>query len=220
MKKPYHFKFKTFLKGAVCACLAVAAAVAAVNVWIDIKTRDFVYDDVSALPQNKTGLLLGTSPFRRGGKPNPFFEDRIAAAVELYDQGKIRNIIVSGDNRALNYNEPEEMRRQLVKRGVPPDRIYLDYAGRRTLDSVVRCGEIFGQVGFTVISQRFHNKRAVFLGRARGFDAIGFNADGAGYRVGFQTGFREYLARVGAILDLLTYRQPHFLGDKIEIKGE
>jgi SanA protein len=154
----------------------------------------------------------------KGGKPNTFFENRLAAAVALYNSGKIADIIVSGDNRAANYNEPEAMRRQLVKRGIPADRIYLDYAGRRTLDSVVRCGEVFGQTRFTIISQRFHNKRAVFLARARGFDAVGFNAHGVGYREGFRTRVREYFARVGAVIDLLTYRQPHFLGAKIEIK--
>lgn len=198
--------------------LASAGAAAAVNLWIGLKTEAFIYDDISALRPNKTGLLLGTTPFMKGGRNNPFFENRIDAAVELYNKGKIRNIIVSGDNRALNYNEPEEMRRRLIKRGIPGGRIYPDYAGLRTLDSVVRCGEIFGQTGFTVISQRFHNQRAVFLGRAKGFDVIGYNAKDVDYREGFKTRFREYFARLGAVSDLITYKEPRFLGDKIEIK--
>ena len=211
-------RIKIIYKAAFYASLAFAGSVVATNIWIDSKTKKFIFDDIAGLRANKAGLLLGTSPFMKGGKNNPFFENRIDAAVELYNKGKIRNIIVSGDNRALNYNEPEEMRRRLIKRGIPGNRIYLDYAGLRTLDSVVRCGEIFGQTGFTVISQRFHNQRAVFLGRAKGFDVIAFNAKDVNYREGFRTRFREYFARLEAVSDLITYKEPRFLGDKIEIK--
>ena len=209
---------KIMFRGALYPLLAFAGAVAAVNIWVGVRTKDFIFDDISALPANKTGLLLGTTPFQKGGKSNPFFENRIAAAAELYNAKKILNIIVSGDNRSPYYNEPEEMRRRLVKRGIPGNRIYLDYAGLRTLDSVVRCGEIFGQTGFTIISQRFHNQRAVFLARAKGYDATGFNAKDVGYMESFGTRFREYFARLGAVSDLLTYKEPRFLGDKIEIK--
>lgn len=198
--------------------LFIANAVVISNVWIEYKTSNHVFNDISSLSVNKTGLLLGTSPFMKGGKKNPFFENRIDAAVELYEKGKVLNIIVSGDNRSPYYNEPEEMRRRLVKRGIPPDRIYLDYAGLRTLDSVVRCGEIFGQKSFTVISQRFHNQRAVFLARAKGFDATGFNAKDVDYQAGLKTRFREYFARLAAVSDLLIYTEPRFLGEKIEVK--
>jgi len=211
-------EIKIISRAVFYAFLAFTGAVAAVNIWVNLKTRNFIFDDVSRLKVNKTGLLLGTSPFMKGGKSNPFFENRIDAAAELYNKGKILNIIVSGDNRAPEYNEPEKMRRQLVKRGIPKNRIYLDSAGLRTLDSVVRCSEVFGQTGFTVISQRFHNQRAVFLARAKGFDAIGFNAKDVNYREGFKTRFREYFARLGAVSDLITYKEPRFLGDKIEIK--
>ncbi|OGS06665.1 MAG: protein SanA [Elusimicrobia bacterium RIFOXYA12_FULL_51_18] len=209
---------KIISRAILYAFLAFAGLVVAVNIWVNLKTKNFIFDDISKLRINKTGLLLGTSPFMKGGKSNPFFENRIDAATELYNKGKILNIIVSGDNRAPNYNEPEKMRRQLVKRGIPGSRIYLDYAGLRTLDSVIRCGEVFGQTGFTVISQRFHNQRAVFLARAKGFDAIGYNAKDVDLREGFKTRFREYFARLGAVSDLITYKEPRFLGDKIEIK--
>ena len=199
--------------------LAFAGAAATVNLWIGYKTEDFIFADVSALPAYNTGLLLGTAPFQKSGKSNPFFENRIAAAAELYGKGKIRNIIASGDNRSPYYNEPEEMRRRLVKMGVPNDRIYLDCAGLRTLDSVVRCGEIFGQTGFTIISQRFHNQRAVFLARGRGFDAVGYSAKDVDYRESFKTRFREYLARLGAVADLIICKEPRLHGEKVKIAG-
>ena len=105
---------KIMFRGALYALLAFAGAVAAVNIWVGVRTKDFIFDDISALPANKTGLLLGTTPFQKGGKSNPFFENRIAAAAELYNAKKILNIIVSGDNRSPYYNEPEEMRRRSV----------------------------------------------------------------------------------------------------------
>ena len=211
---------KIISRAAFCGLLLLANAVIITGVWIDCKTRDFIFSDISGLRADKTGLLLGTSPFMKGGGNNPFFENRIDAAVELYNSGKIRNIIVSGDNRSPYYNEPEEMRRRLVKRGIPADRIYLDYAGLRTLDSVVRCGEVFGQKSFTVISQHFHNQRAVFLARAKGYDAIGFNAKDVGYQEGFKTRFREYFARLAAIGDLLICKEPRSLGEKIIIREQ
>ncbi|HAH30772.1 MAG TPA: protein SanA [Elusimicrobia bacterium] len=188
------------------------------NILVDYKTRDLTFDDVAKIKSNKTGLLLGTSHNLKGGGKNPFFYNRMEAAVELYKAGKIENIIVSGDNRTRYYNEPEEMRKELSRQGIPEDRIYLDYAGRRTLDSVIRCGEVFGQNSFTVISQKFHNQRAVFLGRLSGLDVVGFNAKSVNYFWGFKTRFREYFARVNMFADLLFEKKPRFLGEKIEIK--
>ncbi|MCX5786639.1 MAG: YdcF family protein [Elusimicrobia bacterium] len=198
--------------------LLFAAAVLCANILVAYKTTDLTFDDVAKIKPNKTGLLLGTSHFLKGGGTNPFFYNRIEAAVELYNAGKIANIIVSGDNRTRFYNEPEEMRKELLKQGIPQDRIYLDYAGRRTLDSVVRCGEVFGQNSFTVISQKFHNQRAVFLGRLSGFDVVGYNAKGVNYFWGFKTRFREYFARVVMFTDLFFGKKPRFLGEKIDIK--
>jgi len=209
---------RKILKPFLYGLLFFAGAIICANMLVEYKTRNLIFDDVSKLKHNKAGLLLGTSRTLRGGEKNPFFYNRIEAAVELYKSGKIENLIVSGDNRTRFYNEPEEMKRELVKRGIPQDRIYLDYAGRRTLDSVVRCGEVFGQDSFTVISQKFHNQRAVFLGRYSGYDVVGFNAKDVNYFEGFRTRFREYFARVVMFADLLFEKKPRFLGEKINIK--
>jgi SanA protein len=206
------------LKLLFCGFFLFAAAVLLANIAVNYKTANLTFDDVADIKSNKTGLLLGTSHYLKGGGKNPFFYNRIDAAVELYRAGKIENIIVSGDNRTRFYNEPEIMRKELMKHGVPQDRIYLDYAGRRTLDSVVRCGEVFGQNSFTVISQKFHTQRAVFLGRLSGFDTVGFNAKGVNYFWGFKTRFREYFARLNMFADLFFGKKPRFLGEKIEIK--
>ncbi len=164
------------------------------------------------------GLLLGTAKYQPGGGINPYFSHRIDAAVELYEAGKIRYIIASGDNEHESYNEPLQMRLALLQRGVPNESIVLDYAGFSTLDSVVRTAEVFGQERFTVISQRFHNERAVYIGSYFGYDVVGYNAVDLTPPSGVQTRFREYLARVKAIMDVhLVRRTPRFLGDPIRI---
>ena len=209
--------FRT-VKTVLLALPVFCALLAGIDWWIGHRAQPYIYSDPALIPSNNAGLLLGTTPLLKGRKKNPYFENRIAAAVALYNCGKIKHIIVSGDNRTPQYNEPEEMRRQLVRLGIPNAKIYLDASGLRTLDSVVRCREIFGQQGFTVISQEFHNQRAVFLGRAKGYDIIAFNAEDVDFREGVRTRLREYFARLDALLDLFIYKEEHFLDSRVEIK--
>ena len=163
------------------------------------------------------GLLLGTSKYTAGGGINPYYQYRIDAAVALYRAGKIQEIIVSGDNAHASYDEPTLMRADLIAAGIPAQHLHRDYAGFRTLDSVVRASKVFGQNTFTVISQRFHNERAIYLARAHGLDAIGFDArDVTG---GWRVQVREWLARTAAVLDVLRGKQPRFLGEPIQLSG-
>ncbi|APY07725.1 protein SanA [Winogradskyella sp. J14-2] len=181
--------------------------------WMSFKTRHQVYDSVNDIPKNKVGLLLGTGKYAASGTINLFYKYRIDAAVMLYKSGKIEYILVSGDNSRKDYNEPSDFKNDLIAKGIPEDRIFLDYAGFRTLDSVVRAKEIFGQTNFTVISQKFHNQRAVYIAKHFGIDAVGFNAKDV-----YKASFREYLARSKASLDLVFNVQPKFLGEKISIQ--
>lgn len=181
-------------------------------------TGDKIYSDVKKIPRKDVGLILGTSSKSKSGNVNLFFKYRIEAAVELYKSGKIKHIIVSGDNHVANYNEPRDMMNALIKKGVPEKAITLDYAGFRTLDSVVRCKEVFGQDSYVIISQEFHNRRAVFLANKNGIDAIAFNARDVDYNYSKLTYLREYLARTKAVLDVyLLNKQPKFLGKKEHI---
>lgn len=122
-----------------------------------------------------------------------------------------------GDNGSIYYNEPQDMKDELIRRGIPAERIYLDYAGFRTLDSVIRMKAIFGQSSFTIVSQEFHTRRAVFIAKSMGLDAVGFNAKAVGAYGGMKTLFREYLARVKVMLDLWLDVEPRFLGEPIAI---
>lgn len=208
---------KNFLRASILLILTSFAAILWANFTINRATKHKIYNDPDSLPSNNSGLLLGTSKYLRNGRLNQYFENRIAAAVELYKKGKIKNIIISGDNSNTHYNEPEDMKNELVERGVPVNSIYLDFAGFRTFDSVYRLKEIFGQENVTIISQKFHNQRAVYIANALNINAIGFNAKDVDAYNGFKTKLREKFARVKVFIDLLTGKKPKFLGNKVEI---
>ncbi len=181
-------------------------------------TSDKVFNMTKEIPYHKVGLLLGTGKILSNGRINLYYKYRIDAAVKLFKSGKISYILVSGDNSTKDYDEPSTIKEDLIKKGIPSHKIYLDYAGFRTLDSVVRCKEIFGQSSFTVISQQFHNERAIYIANQKDIDAIGFNAKDVNIHYGFKTLLREKFARVKMMLDLIFGKKPKFLGDKVEIK--
>lgn len=180
--------------------------------------EDYIYRDVQKLPVCKVGVVLGTSSRLKGGSRNTYFEQRMNAAYKLLESNKVSYLLVSGDNRTLDYNEPQAMYDALVKRGVPKEKIIFDYAGFRTLDSMVRAKKVFGQQRFIVISQRFHNERAVYIARHFQIEAYAYDARDVETSAGFRTRLREMLARVKMILDLyILNTQPHFLGEEISI---
>lgn len=188
------------------------------NITVIKVSKNYITDDISKVRTSKTGLLLGTNRTLKNGNKNDFFFNRIDATVSLFKTGKIKNVIISGDNSKTDYNEPQDMKAELKKGGIPDSVIYLDYAGFRTLDAVVRAKEIFGQNSFIIISQKFHNERAVFLARKYGIIAYGYNAKEVSAFNGFKTKLREVFARDKMFFDLLFSVKPKFLGDKVTIK--
>ena len=177
-----------------------------------------IYTSTDSIPKNRVGLLLGTSKLLKSGKMNYYFEYRIVATVSLYQTGKIEYILISGNNSRADYNEPQDMKEELIRRGIPENKIFLDYAGFRTFDSIYRAKEIFGQTSFTIISQKFHNQRAIYTANSLGIKAIAFNAQDVKAYGGFKTQVREKFARVKVILDFMFNKKPKFLGEKIIIE--
>lgn len=211
-------KMKRILKAIGVFTIVVLTATIIANRSIINCTEDKHSDKIENVPFKKVGLLLGTNKNYSNGNPNKYFYNRIDAAVELYKAGKIKYIIASGDNSIEGYNEPEEMKQELIVRGIPEENIFLDFAGFRTLDSVVRANEIFSQDDIIVISQKFHNQRAIYIADEYGIDAFGFNAQDVNSGSISKTQIREYFARLKVFLDILRHTEPKFLGEKIQIE--
>jgi len=187
------------------------------NYAIVNSTKSQIYTDINEVPANDIGLVLGTSKYTVGGI-NLYYQYRMEAAAELYFNGKIKHIIVSGDNHVNGYNEPEQMKASLIKLGVPAEKITCDYAGLRTLDSVVRLKKIFMTNKATIISQKFHLQRALFIAHHYKIDAIGYCSKDVNRRYNKVAPIRELLARSKAVLDLyILQTQPKHLGNEIKI---
>lgn len=183
------------------------------NAWVIGSTRQLIYDDLSRIPPHGVALLLGTSPYTHTGRPNLLFTNRIKAASALYQAHVVRQILVSGANPSSAYNEPRKMYQALRRRGVPGGAITLDFAGFRTLDSIIRAHRVFKLQSFVIVSQRYHEYRALFLAHHEGLDAVGYTWPNEDQRQSMRTEGREYLARIKAVLDLyVLYTRPRFLG--------
>ena len=195
----------------------VAAIIWGSNAVITRETQSLTFSSTKKIPANKVGLVLGTSRYLSNGWENLYFTYRINATSKLFHSGKIKYVLVSGDNGSEKYDEPTDFKNALIDKGIPASKIVLDYAGFRTLDSVVRAKAVFGQQKYTIISQKFHNERAIYLASAKGMEVVGFNAKNVSNRYGIRVRLREYLARVKVFVDLLFNVQPKFLGKKIAI---
>jgi SanA protein len=181
------------------------------------QTHDRIYRDIDLVPVHEVGLLLGTSP-TVAWQENLYFSTRIEAAKELYERGKIIHILVSWDNGTRGYNEPQYMKTALMSRGIPESAITLDYAGFRTLDSVVRAREVFSlSWSFIIISQPFHVERALYLADMRGIEAIGYGAANVALKYGPMVYVREIGARFLALYDWWSGTEPAVLWEKVKV---
>lgn len=215
---PKTLNYKKMLV-ALCIGLAVAVTFALLsNRWVQRQATGQVFDQLSELPQRDIALVLGAGRYTTDHYLNPYFTYRMEAAAELYHAGKVKHLLLSGDNSRHGYNEPEDMKKALIARGVPADAITLDFAGFRTLDSVVRCKAVFQQRRVIIVSQAFHNARALAIANQKGLDAIAYNARTPSFHKHSNAPVRELLARSKAVLDLFVLRtQPKFYGPKIEL---
>ena len=187
--------------------------------YIDFTAQDAIYTDVKSVPHKKAALLLGTAKYIAKGKKNYFYVYRIRATAALWKAGKVDAIVVSGDNATKYYNETIRMEKDLIKAGIPKKYIAADYAGFRTLDSVVRAEAIFDLEDYIIVSQKFHLERALFIAKAKGQKVIGFAAkELEGTKAARKMRMREYLARVKAFLDVyILGTEPKFYGKKEKV---
>lgn len=205
------------LKWGMIGIALVAVIIGVCNMVVIRSAKGKTYHVVKEVPYHKVGVLLGTVPYLPNGKENFYFNSRTKAAAELYFAHKISYILATGDNCRRGYNEPEYMRNALLALGVPDSAIVLDYAGFRTYDSMVRAKKVFGQGSFIVISQHWHNERAIFIARHNGMDVVGYDAkDAIAHKTHIRNHVREMLAKVKAVYDVCIDKQPKYLGESLE----
>jgi SanA protein len=214
-------KWRRWLKWCLLTIAALAMGMVAVVGYANITaiwaSHGRIFTVVANVPKTKVGLVFGTSA-RVAGRENLYFRYRIEAATQVWKAGKLETLIVSGDNSSRYYNEPIKMKQALVERGIPANRIVCDFAGLRTLDSVVRAKEIFGADSILFISQRFQDERAIYLAQANGIQAYGFAARDVETHDGLRIKLREVGARVKMWLDVnLLNTRPRHLGDKVDL---
>lgn len=203
----------------ICAMLLAAVTLIVCNdVWISWVTHNNVYYQVDTVPTKPIAIVLGTSP-KYYGRTNHFYDARIMTAAQLYHAGKVKGILVSGDNSTKYYNEPIQMQRDLMAQGVPGEHITLDYAGFRTLDSILRADLVFDIKHAIVISQAFHIERAIWISQHYQLDYVGLVAPNPpGWNVFWRVRQREVIARFYAIFEVLLGKEPKFLGPKETVK--
>lgn len=210
-------KKKVLLTLIVFMICTLTVSVTIANIAINNYSR-YTYDTLDDIAPAYSAIVLGTSKRLKNGLENQYYKNRIEAASKLYMANKCKKIIVSGDNRKVGYNEPRDMKNDLVLAGVPEKDVICDYAGRRTLDSIIRYKEIFGQTAGIVVSQKFHNNRAVYIGRHKGIRLNGYNAEDVNAYSGLKTRARELVSKLFCVFDIKVFNtQPRHLGNKIAI---
>ncbi len=200
--------------------IALFLAVFACNLWVIWAGRPYLCPDLDLLAPHRVGLVLGTAPSLGSGRPNPFFEGRMDTAARLFHAGKVRHWVLSGDNGRKSYDEPAAMHAALRARNVPASALTVDAAGFRTLDSMARARHVFGLRRVLIVTDDFHQARALFLARSFGLEPTGFASDRVPLWHSKKTRLREWGSRVKAVLDLhMLKTSPRFLGHRIQIPG-
>jgi SanA protein len=207
---------RRFFKIGLAAVLIVAGAAAAVWGWIQWRYDQLVVTNIAAAPEIPVAIVFGAG-IRGDGRLSPMLADRMDTAIALYHAGKVRKLLVSGDNRFADYNEPGRMYDYAVTRGVPPADVVRDYAGRRTYDTCYRAEAIFGVERALLVTQRFHLPRAIFTCRSLGVDAIGFSADRRPYWSNNYYRFRDAFATLRAWWDVKIAHPLPVLGSREEM---
>lgn len=196
---------------------AVVVLLGGLRLWIEYRYRDRVYTRVEDVPSRPVALILGAGLWRDGSL-TPILADRVATAADLHHAGVVQKLLCSGDNRFVNYNEPQAMLEYAVRLDVPEQAIVLDYAGRRTYDSCYRARAIFELDQVVVVTQRFHVARVLYLCDALGVDAVAVVADRRDYAARrFIWQAREYLALALAWWDVNVRHPVPVLGEPLPI---
>jgi SanA protein len=214
------FRWRWLMAGALLAFILPVAAVVGIRLYSAAKASGEIFT-LDAVPERPVAIVFGAQVYA-SGRPSAMLADRIKMGAALYQAGKVRALLLTGDNGEADYNEPEAMRRYAVEQGVPYDAIVLDYAGFDTYDSCYRARDIFQVDGAILVTQNFHLDRALLICNQLGIDALGVAADvlrpnGYAQRSLLWSEVREFPATALAVFNLLRGDKPYFLGDPLPI---
>ena len=204
------FRFIAIVFGAVLLIIILTSVI------IKLKTAPYIYRDLKQAPKAQVAVILGAAILKDGG-PSPILRERVDQAQALYEEGKVEKILVTGDNSTLAHNEVNPVRLYLLENNISNQDIFLDYAGFDTYSSMYRARDIFLADSMMVVSQSFHLPRALFIARALGLNAYGLEADQGESHYLLKNYVREMLANVKAVFDVVSQREPKYLGDEIPL---
>lgn len=203
-----------YVRIGIIVILLAALAALLVPITMRVLMAPYLYASDATLPHTEVAIVLGASV--EGNEPSPILAERANAAIQLYEDGKVSKILVTGDNATTNYDEVNPVQHYLLAAGIPPQDIFLDHAGFDTYSSVYRAKAVFGAQSAVVVTQDFHLPRALFTARALGLDAYGYNAGAAS----IWDYLREIPASAKALFDLATHRVPQYLGQPYPLTGD
>jgi len=200
-------KLKKFILFSVIGIVLIIFTILGIEAIFLRHTSEDIYSDISKIPPRETVIILGAS-VHSDGKLSPILKDRVDTAIKLYRSNKVKNFHVTGDHRTEDYNEIAAMVSYLRERGIPQNRITSDHAGLDTYDSMYRAGKLFNIENATVVTQKFHLPRALFISGQLGFNYFGFTADQRAYQTEYRLKQREKLANVKALWEVLINKEP------------
>ncbi|OJV54816.1 MAG: hypothetical protein BGO31_15835 [Bacteroidetes bacterium 43-16] len=211
-------KFKKIRKIVLTTGIAGLVGVGAIWAYVKSVSHAVIYKDLESVPAKYVGIVFGAG-IRRDGKPSKYLKDRLDAGVLLYKNGKVKRILLSGDNGSNRYDELKVMKEYCVDAGIPPEDIFVDYAGFDTYSTVYRAKDLFKVDDAIMVTQAYHLERSVFLGEKMGISCVGFAADKGDYQLATKNEVREQLALVKSFVDVSRNRKPKYTGGNIDIRG-
>jgi SanA protein len=207
------------LKYFALCCIGLVAIILIIHFIVNLNSQKYIYTNIEAVPECYTALVLGAH-VSKSGYPSDFLQDRMDVAIELYKSKKIKRFLLSGDHGQINYDEVNSMKNYLLSKGIQIEDIFLDHAGFDSYSSILRAKEVFEVNDVIIVTQAFHLPRAVFLARSKGLNAFGISADKRKYSAINYLKFRELMANVKAVTELIIHKKPKFLGNKIPITAD
>ena len=216
-------RVKRMVRRCIIGLAVLLALCIGLGIWANIAvrraSRGLIFSRAEDTPARDVAIVLGARAWKSG--PSSILRDRLDVGVALYKQGKVRKLVLSGDHGRREYDEVNVMRRYVLERGVPPQDVFLDHAGFRTYDTLVRARKVFGIQSAVLVTNSFHQPRSIYTAKACGIDAVGLTSDIRVYRTWLYNDCREFLARTLAWLDVNVIRpNPRFLGPAIDIRGD